>query len=667
LAVLHAAAPSARPGRLCRTVLARHRRLDAVAVIVLALVSAFVAHRYVNEHFAIAYDSAYRDATEDLLFPCVGRAGWTIDPAALEASAHWQDFAQRRVEAIDCARLSGLPRVRAGNLSEIQRYLHASLSAAFSWFGPRRSVYVGYMTAMVALTTVAAYGLIRLGAGPMIAFLATLPFVFSDLHLANALHPAEYVKAPFFLACLLFLGALVRHDRGGRDTRPLAFAAGCLAGIGIGFKTDVLVCVPIGFVAIAAFAGRAQWRQRAIAAGLFLAGVVVSGAPVLKAQFLTESGSLFPVQVLGGMYRNFDDYYAQPSLYDYGIRFDDTHITYVINSYDQRVHGSRSFAEFYSKRLQQAATLMVIDIDRLFPADLLLRTFAAVVNVLKLGRFGLVAAPVVLVGLLLAQPRFGWCAAFFLASAVGYVSLVFQTKHFFHLEWVPWWFTAVAAEQTIALGAAASPTTLGGALDDGRRWLVRRAARIAAVGFVVLLAVLAFVLARQIQQARVTAFITDAMRHAEDEPIAVRTAAAPNGSSLLIADGLGSTPHPTALVEDYLVLDVACDRDDDVTIVAVYEQATSPREPMTVPCARGARQWTVFWPVYQFSPSARLRWFEIPPASPARIASIRRVRDPRDFRLLLKLAVPGDYPHRRWYHRLRRRFFVEPIGVSQSF
>jgi hypothetical protein len=84
-----------------------------------------------------------------------------------------------------------------------------------------------------------------------------------------------------------------------------------------------------------------------------------------------------------------------------------------------------------------------------------------------------------------------------------------------------------------------------------------------------------------------------------------------------------------------------------------------------VPCSRG-HHWNLFWPVYQQPPASRFRWFEASSAAPIRIDSVHRVGDLRQRRLLLKLAVPDDYQRRAWYHMLRRRFFIEPLGVRQS-
>src|SRR5256885_8209529 len=76
--------------------------LDAIAAAGLAVLSTTVAYRYVSHHFALSYDSAYRDCTEDLLYPCVGHLGSTIDAAALEGSPHWQAFVQRKIDSLTC-------------------------------------------------------------------------------------------------------------------------------------------------------------------------------------------------------------------------------------------------------------------------------------------------------------------------------------------------------------------------------------------------------------------------------------------------------------------------------------------------------------------------------------------------------------------------------------
>jgi hypothetical protein len=257
--------------------------------------------------------------------------------------------------------------------------------------------------------------------------------------------------------------------------------------------------------------------------------------------------------------------------------------------------------------------------------------------------------------------------AFLLLSAVGYVSLVFQPKHFFHLEWVPWWFAAVVVEQGVMLFGA------GSRKDDSRapahhrlhQWMMLRAHRILLLLVLVLALFGAFVLVRQHQQTRVTALV-DAYSHASEERVATVATVTDDGSTRLLLSGLGSAPHPTPLVDDYLVLEVECGAAEDADIMGVYDQPTSPRERMTVPCSAASRHWKLFWPIYQYPPSSRFGWFEWSSDAPIRIAAVHRVKDLSHVPVLLKLTVPDDFGSRRWYQTLRPNFFFDRLGVRLS-
>src|SRR5207344_1622757 len=96
----------------------------------------------------------------------------------------------------------------------------------------------------------------------------------------------------------------------------------------------------------------------------FLASLIVAGGPMLVTNFFGSAGSLLPVQLFGGMDRNIDDYHAAPSLYDYGLVFDDIFVTAQINSYNQRVYRSRQIVGFFSKGMTQAGRRILVDTER---------------------------------------------------------------------------------------------------------------------------------------------------------------------------------------------------------------------------------------------------------------------------------------------------------------
>jgi hypothetical protein len=129
-----------RHGRLprVRSLLA----VDLIAALCIGLLATTVAHRYLSDRV----DFSYRDGSEELLHPCVGTVGWTIQAARPEASSQWHALVQRTISSLDCAALRALRRIDAGHTWDLQRYLTATLSALFWWKGPRRSGFVGCMT-----------------------------------------------------------------------------------------------------------------------------------------------------------------------------------------------------------------------------------------------------------------------------------------------------------------------------------------------------------------------------------------------------------------------------------------------------------------------------------------------------------------------------------------
>jgi hypothetical protein len=175
-----------------------------------------------------------------------------------------------------------------------------------------------------------------------------------------------------------------------------------------------------------------------------------------------------------------------------------------------------------------------------------------------------------------------------------------------------------------------------------------------------------FVGARRYQQARVGALVATYMRTIAEPHLPAVSTTGDDGITRVVVEGLGAVPGPTALTEDYVVLDIECIAPADAEVVAVYEQPTSPRERTTVPCSTGSRHWNVFWPIYQYPPSSVFERFELDAAAPLRITSIRRVDDLSRVPLLLKLSVPDDYRDRRWYQMLRANFFFDPLGARPS-
>ena len=75
----------------------------------------------------------------------------------------------------------------------------------------------------------------------------------SSLQLANLPNLRDYAKAPFTLALVMILIAMVVRPMAPAHVLLLSLAYGLVLGIGYGFRTDLLVDIPPFLIAVALF------------------------------------------------------------------------------------------------------------------------------------------------------------------------------------------------------------------------------------------------------------------------------------------------------------------------------------------------------------------------------------------------------------------------------
>ena len=625
-----------------------------------------VGYRYVSAHYSC------QNCTEDLLYPCVRQFGRAPLMSALQKRPEYQALWTEKRDTIPCAAVSQLPIVENGQAWRLQKYLHAALSSVLLTTGPRYAGFHYFMTGMFALTSLAAYGVLRLGMGRIVAAGAAVMLIGSELHQFQTTNVADYAKAPFMLASLFFVGLALGRPVSRRRLIALALMGGAIAGIGIGFKADVLVCGPIFAAAIMLFLppstdGR---YRRLTATAVFLASLIVAGGPMLVTNFFGSSGSLLPVQVFGGMDRSADDLVAAPAPYDYGIVFDDDYVTLQINSYNQRVYNSREMAWFFNQGMAKAGWRILVDTERVFPADRIVRVLGGVFRVLALEPYGLSATVIVLVALYATSLRWGSCVTFLLLTYVGYASLVFIPRHYFHLLIVPLWMIGFVLHHGAAAAGRWLRPVVPGLFEPAAVTATpfERAAGVRGVGILVALCLAVWTLltgARAYQHSRVQTLIEGYNREENFSTVQVAPASAQGGRIRLdviggLAQGSFGASDRNVLAANYLVVDVECTAPSDSTIVTAYQRPESWLQPTRVRCSTGSRHWRLFLPTYDFGqlartvgaqgPEVHVRGLEWNSADPIRVLSVRKVRDLDATPLLIKLALPDDWRSQPLYH-----------------
>ena len=624
--------------------------IDAALTLFVAIISYAIAYRSLSAFAAVPW-------IEDLLLPCTGRPGWVPNPETLKALPQWQAFMSRQLEYFPCQALSDVPLVEIGVGWQQSEYFHRALGLWFQFRGPTIEGFISFQAAFHAATCSIAYLVFRLGLWRIVALAGAAAIASSSWHLTAVALPIEYAKAPWMLASVGLCGLVLRRDAQGQSLWASALALGLVSGIGIGFKADLMAAVPLALVTTSIFVRRTPSgpSRRVLATSCVLAGVALGGGGVMWRTFQGEAGSVLAVQFLGGLDSATERMHAINPLYDYGLAFDDSHITVLINSYAQRVLGATEPAYFFSRAMQHASVQLLSDIWTTFPGDLVLRVIASTLRIVQLNGYGL---PIAVGGLFLVfvkDLRVGWFIAVATVYLSAYVSLVFQRRHFYHLEFISWGLAGVLV-QTLCMSHRLLPSRL--AREQWRLAARRVLAAALSLALIAVVAVAALVVARIYQQAAVLRLIEDYTRVPREERRVLRVDDS-SGNALVSIDGITATASdPTwrldEMTGDYAVLTFGCWQASPITITAKYRPPGAAWDrTFSIPCVAPGETATLMLPIYQYGATYRFDALLMSDRATQAIRSAAIMTPDARVRLWLPLLIPADWRRQTWSKTLR--------------
>lgn len=639
----------------------KQRAIDAGLMGTIAVSAYLVAHNSLAATYRVA------PALEDLMVACTGKPGWLPNPSALYVMPEWTALMERRIDRFPCELVQGLPLSEVGITWQLQEYFHLTLSTWFRIVGPVASGFLSFQSASYAVTCVMAYLIFRLGMGRLIALACTAGMVWSASHLGIVGLPIEYSKAPWVLAIVWLCGLMIRRDAAGQPIAWTAAALGLTTGVGIGFKPDVMATIPLAVATALVFVRRTPvggLRRKAVATALVIAGLAVTGGPMLYRNFFAPTGSLLAVQMLGGQDFETEGLHASTPLYDYGLIYDDSHITWLINSYGHRVMGKTATAGFFSKQMQEMSTALLTDVWWTFPGDLALRVVAATIRVLRLNGLPWAVAAAGLFVVFAANRRAGWLAAFVTVYLCAYVSLVFQRRHFFHLEFLSWFYLGVLVESALT-GAAAligawrageASRLIPATFAINRPGLLRASLAMLAIAGA---ATLMLTGGRAYQQGRVTDLVGHYQQRPR-EPRAVSVTDRGPGQVTLTVAGVSlrdRAPGVNATASDYVVLSLTCQSAGRVAVASKYLPPVVDyrnwNRHFDVVCAGPGTESTLMVPIYQYSPEFVFDGFVMAAVDAQAVRAAAVMNADTSVRLWLNLLIPADWRARSWYATLK--------------
>jgi hypothetical protein len=246
------------------------RILEVAIVIIIMALAANEGARVYKRNLASAnfYQTSFGPAVN---FACNGQFTQTKPNEAV------QQFLERKSnDLVSCRGIEGLPSKTINSLERSMIYLELASAITwrffeFSW----ASLYV-VAAALTAGFALAIYSLLRVFCGSrVIAAISTSIILYSAPVLSQIPHLRDFSKAPFLIGALACIGASVLRLKRQVSILLSAMGAGAMIAIGLGFRPDLNVVLPIAVLAPLLIIGGGTFRWIVLRVGLIWIGLAV--------------------------------------------------------------------------------------------------------------------------------------------------------------------------------------------------------------------------------------------------------------------------------------------------------------------------------------------------------------------------------------------------------
>jgi hypothetical protein len=230
------------------------------------------------------------------------------------------DFLFGRLASLDCAALTATPSLgTSGYFFNTHLYLGWSVSTLWRLTSVNYRNLWPLFSILVGGYACGCFVLLRLFFGRWTATAGALVLMLSPVALSMIVYLRDYAKAPFFIWTVVLL-ILALRARNWRMTIIWTFSAGVVLGIGSGFRSDIIILLPVGIGTLALGIGPRAVRRCAIAIMAFVIGALFLASPILSGGSAGGFG-IFLMQGLSEPFRISLGLGAAP--YDFGAQYSD--------------------------------------------------------------------------------------------------------------------------------------------------------------------------------------------------------------------------------------------------------------------------------------------------------------------------------------------------------
>lgn len=394
--------------------------------------------------------------SNDLFIPAImmnaGRGFVSADPQAVPGLRTFLDFQcpEFNLENIP-PELDTFP---ADPYQSFHRYLIYSVAITWKVFGVTWDAIKVLLVIFLCATVLLVFLISRVAMHPILAFLATLGFLYAPPLLMTLHILRDFAKAPFILALLWLLAMIVRYRLSGRNYLIITAVAGLVLGVGMGFRREVIIFIPVSlFIVNVAFLKMSFKKSLAYRLGgavLLCAFFTASAWPIHRS--LAAHGYVAAHDTIMGFSSDSDQEIGLLTLSSYEKHYLYNDLYATLKAHDaamRNISRTDAYSPYDDLEIKRD---YVNTLFKTFPADILTRAYASVLrlatgvfptqNVFFRGveTFGMWFMIGALLLCAAKSPWRAWLLLLLICWFCGYTSLQFGLRHVFHMTFVPYWF-----------------------------------------------------------------------------------------------------------------------------------------------------------------------------------------------------------------------------------
>ncbi len=231
------------------------RKTQEVFLIIIVMVLGFAINHIYLHHIEKPLENRYQAQLSHLYPAIFWAAGHGLGTTDVDKIPGLPEFIFGEVDSFD---ISTIPKdiTLVSITSPVRSHLYYVYAVGWMWrfFGVSQDTLILFLILLRTASTVLIYGLFRVGLGRAAAFMGTLIAVFSPMLLCEGMLIRDFARAPFLFAFLLIVLYLTTRPHSPLAGMALSILQGMVLGIGMGFRSDLLICLPPAVMTLLFFA-----------------------------------------------------------------------------------------------------------------------------------------------------------------------------------------------------------------------------------------------------------------------------------------------------------------------------------------------------------------------------------------------------------------------------